>query len=540
MTREPHQTTDKHPEPEVVIVGAGPNGLMLACELSLAGVRSIVLERLREPSERPKANGLLGQVVRVMDHRGLHERLTSSAEPPVPNSNYFMFGGLTLNLGLLEHSPIYNLPVTQQEMVRVLEERALELGAEIRRGHELVDLAQDEGGVTLQIVSSEGSHELRTRFVVGADGSHSATRKLAKIQFPGAHHDRMTVRSAHADVPDEWLDNISGALHVPGHGPVLPFLPLRTEHGGFSFAPFPGQPPLITTTEWDQPELAEAMSLTELGDSIQRVLGAEVPLEQPDGLGPHVLRRMKGGHTRLASRFADRRIFLIGDAAHVFGATGGGPGLNLGLQDAINLGWKLALVIHGHTPMEILDSFEVERRYAAERMVLNARTQSALIAPGSDVTGLRDLFGELLHNKDVVTRLAYLTAGADVTYDMGPAATHHLAGKFSPELDVMTSTGPARIAELTRSARPVLVDLTPENAFANTLSGWHGRVDIVRAEPIERSSLTSLSNRVSKELPTALLLRPDCYVAWASSTHQPDSADLDGLRAATTRWFGSP
>ncbi len=521
---------------DVVIVGAGPTGLMLACELALAGVQPVVLEQRDEPNPHPKANGLLGQVVRVIDHRGLHERLTGSTAAPAPNSTYFMFGGLGLDLSLLTRSPVYTLPATQQKIEETLAERAVQLGVRIRRGHELVGLSQDAQGVTLRIATAEDGYELRTRFVVGADGAHSATRKLAGIEFPGVHHDRMTVRSAHVMVSPGWIDPGSGALQVPGHGAVPPFLPHRTEHGGFSYAPLPGQPPLITTTEWDQPAPVGPMTLAELGDSIQRVLGVEVPLQQPDGSGPHVLRRMTGGHTRVATRYADRRVFLIGDAAHVFGATSGGPGLNLGLQDAVNLGWKLASTIHGNAPAGLLDSFEAERRPAAERMIVNARAQAALIAPGSDVTGLRELFSELLTDPAVVARLAHLTAGADMRYDMGPASAHSLAGRFSPELTVQTPAGSARIAELTHSARPLLVDMTPADVFAEALSDWRDRIDIVRAEPL---APPAAEPEAGDEPPSALLLRPDCYVAWASSTHRPDSTEVDDLRDTVTRWFGA-
>jgi hypothetical protein len=391
----------------------------------------------------------------------------------------------------------------------------------------------------LRVANAEGVHELRTRFAVGAEGAHSLTRKLTGIDFPGVHHDRMTVRSAHVTLPPGWVDPDTGALNIPGYGPVPAFLPHRTEHGGFSYAPLPGQPPLLTTTEWDQPELVEDLTLAELSDSIHRVLGVEVRLESPGGPEPHVLRRMKGGHTRVATRYADRRVFLIGDAAHVFGATGGGPGLNLGLQDAVNLGWKLASVVHGEAPMGLLDSYEIERRAAAERMVTNVRAQAALIAPGSDVTGLRDLFSELLGDPAVVSRLAHLTAGSDVHYDMGQTARHPLAGRFSPELTVQTESGPARLAELTRTARPLVVDMTPTGAFAEALSAWRGRVDIVRAEPLKSSSSIALPSETDDEPPSGLLLRPDCYVAWASSTDQPDSAEVNSLRDTVTRWFGA-
>ncbi|KAA9378191.1 FAD-dependent oxidoreductase [Microbispora cellulosiformans] len=511
---------------DVVVAGGGPNGLMLACELSLAGARPVVLERLIEPSEEPKANGLLGQVVRVLDHRGLHERLSGSPHPPRPNSGYFMFGAMGLDLSLLEDSPVYALPVPQRRIVQVLQERALELGVEIRRGHELAGLSQDDDGVTIDVAGPGGAYQLRARYLVGADGAHSTTRKLSGIAFPGVTYDRMTVLSAHATVPAEWVDPATGALNVPGHGAVFPFLPHRTEHGGFSYAPLPGHPPLISTTEWDTPATDAPMSLEELRASIRRVLGVDVPLDPPDGAGPHVLRRLTGGNTRIAERFADGRVFLIGDAAHVYAATGGGPGLNLGLQDAVNLGWKLAAEIRGSAPAGLLDSYETERRSAAERMVLNAQAQSALIAPGSDVTGLREVFTELLGDRSTVQRLADLLAGADVRYDMGEPEAHPLTGRFAPDMDLDTPAGPVRLAELTRNARPLLLDLTEEASLADAPALRHDQVDVVTA----RSRIPTT--------PTALLLRPDGYVAWASASPRPGPAEIEALRAAVQRWFG--
>ncbi|MGC0422669.1 FAD-dependent monooxygenase [Embleya sp. AB8] len=512
---------------DVIVVGGGPNGLMLACELSLAGIRPIVLEQLPQPSTEPKANGLLGQVVRLVDHRGLHEQLSGNAQPPQPNSAYFMFAAMGLDLGLLDASPVFGLAVTQHRIVQVLAERARMLGVDVRRGHLVGAVTQDEHTVTLDVTGPDGDRQLHARYVVGADGARSVIRKLSGIDFPGVSYDRRTNRTAHATVPTDWIDPVNGALTIPGHGPILPFLPHRTDLGGFSYAPFPGHPPLISTTEWDQPTTDEPMTLAELASSIRRVLGVDLPLGPPDGAGPHVLRRLTGGNTRVADRFRDRRVFLVGDAAHVY-TSGGGPGLNLGLQDAANLGWKLAAALRDTAPPGLLDSYDTERRQAARRMVLNAEAQSALSAPGSDITALRELFGELLTRKEVVRHLADLTAGTDVRYEMGVTDPHPAVGYFAPELALTTGTGQVRLAELTRNARPLLIDMTEDQSPAAVLAGDGDRkaVDVVVAQG-GPAGLTSL------------LIRPDGYVAWAAGSPHPDPAELAELRAAVERWFSS-
>ncbi|GAA1976753.1 FAD-dependent monooxygenase [Amycolatopsis minnesotensis] len=500
---------------DVVIAGAGPNGLMLACELSLGGVRPLVLEALPERSVEPKANGLVGQVVRMLDRRGLYERLSGQAGPSQPAPRY-MFGAMPLDLSVLADNSLHILGAPQRRVLAVLEERALELGVEVRYGHELTGFTQHEDRVELDVAGPDGPYRIDAGYLVGADGGKSATRKLSGIGFPGVTTDSSVSRSAYATVPADWVDPVTGALHVPGHGEIPVRQHYRTGHGVFTYAKFPDRPALVSTMEWGDPEPDEPMTLDELAASVRRVLGAEVPLGPPEGEGPHLLRRLAGVNTRLAEKFRDGRVFLVGDAAHVHSAIGG-PGLNLGLQDAINLGWKLAAAVTGWASPDLLDSYEAERRPVAERVVMHSQAQSALIAPGSEVTALRELLTEMLEDPKNVQRVADLMSGADIRYDLG--GEHPLTGSWAPDLEV----GAHRLAELTRDAKPLLVDLTEDGSFAAEAAGWGDRVTVAAAPGAGPA--------------TALLLRPDCYVAWASSSETPDASELGALRNAAAHWF---
>jgi 2-polyprenyl-6-methoxyphenol hydroxylase-like FAD-dependent oxidoreductase len=489
---------------DVIIIGAGPNGLLLACELALAGVRPLVLEREPERPTMPKANGLVGRVVRAMDSRGLLARLGSTRPQRLPG---FQFGALPLDLSGLDHE-LYALPVPQRRLEQVLEERAAELGVTVHRGQTLTGLTQDADGVTARLA---GGHERRARYLVGADGGHSAVRKATGIGFPGITDDTFVSRSGQVCIAAPVAVG-NGELDVPGLGRLRPATFTRTETGLFAYGMF--QPGLyrVSAIEWaSAPEQDdEDMPLAELADAVKRVLGADLPMAEPTGAHP-ALRRMAGINSRQAERYRQGRVFLAGDAAHVHSGVGG-PGLNLGLADVLNLGWKLAAAVHGWAPDGLLDTYEAERAPVGERVVMHTRAQTALIGPGPNVTALRELLTELLANPGNRQHIADLMAGVDIRYPT--TSTHPLAGRWLPDLVLH---GGSRVDELLRTGRPLLLDLS---GMGEAATEWADRVDVVEA-----SADTDLA---------AVLVRPDGYVAWASD------GSPDGLREALTAWFGEP
>ncbi|MHC9291638.1 FAD-dependent monooxygenase [Mycobacterium sp. LTG2003] len=498
---------------DVVISGAGPNGLLLAGELALAGVRPVVLEQLPEPSQELKANGIVGQANRALDLRGLYQKLSGSSQPPQPMHGY-IFAGMHMPFTDLAANPMYGMLIQQPRVVRELADWVRDLGAEIRWGHELTGMLSGPDGVVATVASPHGSYQIDTSYLVGADGGRSPVRKSAGIGFPGITTD-LVARVGHVTVPDE-LRTGDGGLRIPGVG-RLPFGHNRFDSGVLIYAEFEPGRSMVGTIEYGAllPDDAPPLTIAELRDSAARVLGADLPMQPPTGPGPHALRRINGQNTRQADRYRAGNVFLVGDAAHVHSAMGG-PGLNLGMQDAMNLGWKLAATVRGWAPPGLLDTYHTERYPAGERVMMHSMAQAALMAAGPEVAALRRLFGELLATTDGASHVANLLAGSDVRYDVGD--DHRLSGRFMP--DLVLDDG-RRVAELMHSGRPLLLDLAG-GTVADAAEGWRDRVDVEVASKDDAPV-------------AALLIRPDGYIAWAA-----DDIERVGLQSALRRWFGVP
>lgn len=506
---------------EVAVVGGGPVGLLLASELALAGVRPVVLEQLPARSTAYKANALIGQVVRFLDHRGLYQSFGGRGDRPQP-APAFLFGALLLNLSGLPDNPLYGLQIRQARLESLLEQRALDLGVDLRRGHQVWELCQGDDAVSVQVQGPDGGYEMRSGYLVGCDGAGSGIRKKMGVAFAGSTDPNVVSRAAHVTVPGSSISD-TGNLVLPSGDGIGLYAWHRTERGAYVVTPHEPGVVMVSVIEWHGPAITDEIPVTidDVRDSLHRVFGQNVPLAPPTTAGPHLLRRGYVTNTRIASSYRQGRVFLAGDAAHVHPAVGA-PGLNLGLQDAANLGWKLAAQVHGWAPPGLLDSYQAERRPAAERVTMHTQAQLALMSPGPAITALRQLVAELLETRGVTGQIADLLAGSDTHYQMHTGTPHALTGRFAPDLDLHAGSRDTRLAELLRPGRPLLVDFTDSHHLADLTAPWGDRVDIITAH-----APTSPA--------AALLIRPDGYVACALG---PDSADP--LPEALLTWFGDP
>ncbi|MFI2214721.1 FAD-dependent monooxygenase [Streptomyces sp. NPDC020141] len=506
---------------DVIIVGAGPSGLMLAGELGLAGVRSLVLERRSRRGEIPKANGLGGQILELLRYRGLLERFEAACGGPAHPAPQYPFGGVHVDFSSLPDPPLRGLTLPQPELERLLAERARELGAELRRGQEIVGVAQDDAAVTAEVRGPDGPYRLRARYLVGCDGGRSTVRDGAGIPFPGTVCPEVNRLGQLA--PHESVTRLDGGdLDVPGLGRMRAGSFTRTDRGVFGFGWLTPETLLVSTAEDESAEPADdgPMTLTELGDSVRRVLGAEFPLGEPHRLSRYTLQ------ARQAERYREGRILLAGDAAHLFPATG--VGLNAGLLDTVNLAWKLAADVQGWAPPGLLDTYHRERHFAGARTLKHTLAQVAL-RRGQDpaAEALRDVFLELFADEQPLLRVGALIAGSDIRYPPPRPGGHFLAGAFAPDLALRTDRGATGVAELMRTARPVLLDLAGRPDLREAARPWQGRIDVRTARTVQRPA-------------DALLIRPDAHVAWAAAAEEPGDRAARGLREALSDWFGAP
>ncbi|WP_030904229.1 FAD-dependent monooxygenase [Streptomyces sp. NRRL F-5126] len=487
----------------VAVVGTGPVGLMLAGELRLAGVESVVLDRLEEPSGQSRALGFNARTAELLHQRGLLERFLEEGRP-VPVSH---FAGLPMDLTKLDSRHKYTLSIPQFKVERLLEEHAVESGIEIRRGHEVVGLRQDDEGVVVSVVAGGESYELQCAYLVGCDGGGSTVRGLAGIGFPG------TGPRVHGILGD--VESIETTVEYR--------TPLSYPGGIFGVAPIEPSGFRVTTVEYDvQPPDRDTPTLDELRESIRRVTGEEVELGQARWLSRF------SDSARLAERYRAGRVLLAGDAAHIHYPQSG-QGMSLGIADAANLGWKLAAVVNGRAPDSLLDTYHTERHPAGRSVLTNTEAQKAMTFPAEWVRDLRSLFQELMAYDDVHRHIMEEVTGVGVRYAMpggelaGTGARTSLPGRRMPDLDLVTVDGePVTVAELLRGGRGLLLTLSDGVMLPAAAQGWADRVDLVTAKPVEPAPAA------------AVLIRPDGHVAWAG-----DGADAERLLESLATWFGA-
>jgi 2-polyprenyl-6-methoxyphenol hydroxylase-like FAD-dependent oxidoreductase len=482
-------------ENAVVIVGGGPTGLMLAGELALARVNVAIIER-RERQELAglRAGGLHVRTIEVLDQRGIADRFVSQGRiiRSAP------FADITLDISDLPTRHNYYLALWQTHIERILADWVGELRVHIHRGCEMTDFRQDETGVEIDL--SDG-RSLRARYLVGCDGGRSFVRKKAGIDFPGwdPSTSYLIAEIQTTEEPEcgirrgEKGINAVARLESGKHLRVV----LNEQHIR------QGEPDLIDVRE-----------------ALIAVYGTDYGLRSASYVSRFT------DMARQAASYRDRRVFLAGDAAHVHSPKGG-QGLNIGIQDSVNLGWKLAQVIHGTSPDRLLDSYHAERHPVGARVL---RTTMALTAidRGDDRTeALRETVSELLQMDEPRKRYVAMISGLDIHYDFGNG--HPLLGRRMPDLDLITAKGPLRVFTLLHNACPVLLNFAEPSGF--DITPWASRVKLIDAK---YDGPWELPAHGAVTAPTAVLIRPDGYVAWVGDPTRPNPVET------LTTWFGPP
>jgi 3-(3-hydroxy-phenyl)propionate hydroxylase len=483
-------------EHAVVIAGGGPTGLMLAGELGLAGVDVAIVERrASQDLDGSRGGGLHSRTIEVLDQRGIADRFLSEGQV----AQVAGFSWIPLDISDFPSRHPYGLGLWQNHIERILADWVGELPVTFYRGREVRGFAQDDTGVDVELADGTS---LRTQYLVGCDGGRSLIRKAAGIDFPGW---------------DPTTSNLIAEVELAEE----PEWGMRRDDKGIrSLSKLEdGKRVRVLVTEQHVGSTSEP-TLHDLSEALVAVYGTDYGIHSPTWVSRFT------DTARQAAAYRDRRVLLAGDAAHVHFPVGG-QGLNTGVQDAVNLGWKLAQVVNETSPESLLDTYHAERHPVAARVLRNTLAQTALLRSDERVDALRDTMSELLSMDEPRKRLAAMMSGLDIHYDLGEG--HPLLGRRMPDLDLVTANGPLRVFSLLHGARPVLLNLGQPGGLS--ITPWANRVRLIDAKYGGVWELPALGTVTA---PTAVLIRPDGYVAWVG-----DGTDT-GLRDALTTWFGAP
>ncbi len=492
-------------EHAVVIAGGGPTGMMLAAELALAKVDVTVVER------RPdhvlvgsRAGGFHSRTIEVLDQRGIADRFL--AEGQVAQAS--MIGTIVLDMSDFPTRHPYSLGIWQNQIERIMAAWIAGLPVRIHYGTEVTGFAQDDSGVEVEL--SDG-RTLRAQYLVGCDGGRSVIRRAAGIEFPGwdPSKSNLIAEVAVTEEPELGMRRDSVGVHAIGR--------LEYEIRDGEVVYMDGGPVRVMVTEQQLGPGSEP-TLRDLSEAMITVYGTDFGIHNPTWISRFT------DMTRQAAAYRAGRILLAGDSAHVH-YPAGGQGLSLGVQDAVNLGWKLAQVINGTSPESLLDTYHDERHPVAARALKHTMAQTALQRQDERTKALADVVSDLAMMDEPRKRLAGIVSGLDIHYDLGEG--HPLLGRRMPDLDLVSADGPLRVFELLHGAKPVLLNLGEPGGF--DITPWADRVQLIDAE---YDGLWELPVLGGVTAPTAVLIRPDGYVAWVG-----DGTDT-GLRDALTTWFG--
>jgi len=491
----------------VVIAGAGPTGLMLAGELALAGVDVAVVERRpNQDLSGARALGISSRTIEVLDQRGIAERFLSAGQ----TAQVAGFALTRLDISDFPTRHNYGLALRQQHIERILADWIKELGVPISYGREMIGFAQHESGVVVGLADGQSLH---AQYLVGCDGGRSLTRKTAGIDFPG------------------WDPTTSSILAEVEMTKKPPYGVHRSSAGVYAFGRseyeiIDGEviykdvgPIGVMVTEPDTSSTTEP-TLRDLKELLIAACGTDYGVHSPTWISRFT------DTTRQAAKYRSGRVLLAGDAAHVHSPIGG-QGLSAGVQDAVNLGWKLAQVIKGTSPDNLLDTYHAERHPVGARVLKTTMAQVALHREDDRTLALRDIVGNLLQMEEPRKHIAGMMSGLDIRYDLG--AGHPLLGRRMPDLDVLTASGPRRVFSFLCKARPVLFELGAPQAI--DIVPWSDRVLYVAARYAGKWELPVLGEVAA---PAAVLVRPDGYIAWVGD------GTPQGLTEALTAWFGTP